>query len=154
MTGHVKRFSQCLKHLFLYQLNLKNNWHNNKKQDHSMKRTEIPNRQPFKMEIYVISAACRHIYSWPPNLLRLYASKGTLDPHSSSFYISHCGVIHSGKGSSYLSSNTSLDLWDLELSVESGGTASWLSLPFEDFSCRESEREGIKFRGKGAQCLK
>lgn len=32
--------------------------------------------------------------------------------------------------------------------MESGGTASWLSQPFEDFSCRDSKREGIKFQEK------
>ena len=83
-----------------------------------------------------------------PNLLQLYASKATLDPHSRSFCIPCWGVIHSGKSFSYLSSNTSLDLWDLEPSVESGGTASWLSQPFEDLSCGDSKREGIKFQEK------
>lgn len=38
----------------------------------------------------------------------------------------------------------------------SGGTASWLSLPFEDFSCRDGKRDGIKFQEKreAAWCLK
>lgn len=33
--------------------------------------------------------------------------------------------------------------------MESGGTASWLSQPFEDFSCRDGKRERINFQGKG-----
>lgn len=48
----------------------------------------------------------------------------------------------------------------MEPSVESGGTASWLSQPFEDFSCRDGEREE-RFRegeeerkNRGAWCLK
>lgn len=123
-----------------------------------MKRTQIPNREPFKMEILRhLSCMQPHLFMTSPNLLQLYASKATLDPHSSPFCIPCWGVIHSGKSSSYLSSNTSLDLVDLEPSVESGGTASWLSQPFEDFSCRDSKRGGIKFQGKkkqGAWCLK
>lgn len=31
-----------------------------------MKRTQTPSRAPFKMEIYVISPACRLVYSRPP----------------------------------------------------------------------------------------
>lgn len=57
---------------------------------------------------------------------------------------------------SYLSSNMSFDLWDLEPSVESGGTASWLSQLFEDFSCRGSKLENEVARPvqwRGAQCF-
>lgn len=43
-----------------------------------------------------------------------------------------------GHGSSYLSSNTILDRCDLAPSVVSGGTASWLSQLFEDFSYRQT----------------
>ena len=32
--------------------------------------------------------------------------------------------------------------------MESGGTASWLSQPFEDFSCGDSKREGNKVSEK------
>lgn len=35
--------------------------------------------------------------------------------------------------------------------MESGGTASWLSQPFEDLSCRDGKREGIKFQGGGGK---
>lgn len=139
--------------LFFYQIKPWNKRHKNEKQHccfftSAWKGHRLPAERLLKWKFTSSLLHAGSSIQDLPNLLQLYASKATLDPHSRSLCIPCWGVIHSGKSFSYLSSNTSLDLWDLEPSVESGGTASWLSQPFEDLSCGDSKREGIKFQEK------
>lgn len=120
-----------------------------------MKRTETPNREPFKMEIYVYSPACRHVFSWPPRPPTALCIKG--NPRSPQQFFLHILLRGYPQWKELLLPVLKHQLGSLRLGAVRGErrhsqlviTALW------GFLLQRQQARGNKVSGKkGAWCLK